>query len=205
VEGVSVDNIDPLEAEELPVTNTDEITREIHIERSDDREYPWVLRAIREFGFPVATALILMGILGFVGKWMIDNQQKLLESTVRTNEALTANLAKNAETLVLIERNMSSMETKRESDEKTGIALINSHMEMTKRNEALNTKQVEILEGVTKTHAIQIDQLGKIVSVMDSASKLMEPVPRQREESLKKQDETNQKLTELLEVTKKRS
>jgi hypothetical protein len=40
---------------------------------------------------------------------------------------------------------------------------------------------------------------------MDSASKLMEPVPRQREESLKKQDETNQKLTELLEVTKKRS
>jgi hypothetical protein len=204
VEGVSVDNIDPLEVEELPVTNTDEITREVRIEHGDN-EYPWTLRAVKEFGFPVATALILMGILGFVGKWMIDNQQRLLESTVRTNEALTANLAKNAETLVLIERNMTQMESKRDEDEKAGVALINSHMEMTKRNEALNQKQVEILEGVTKTHQLQTDQLGKIVGVMDAAAKLMEPVPKQREEALKKQDETNQKLSELLEVTKKRS
>jgi hypothetical protein len=182
------------EVKDVPVANTDEFTREEH----GDREYPWTLRAVKEFGFPVATALILMSILGFVGKWMIDNQQRLIDSTVKTNEALTANLAKNAETLVMIERSMASANASQ-------IEATRTYGETSKRNEVLNQKQIEILEGVTKTHQLQTDQLGKIVGVMDAAAKLMEPVPKQREDSLKKQDETNKKLSELLEATKKRS
>jgi hypothetical protein len=162
-----------------------------------DREYPWTLRAVKEFGFPVATALILMSILGFVGKWMIDNQQRLIDSTVKTNEALTANLAKNAETLVMIERSMASANASQ-------VEATRNYGETSKRNEVLNQKQIEILEGVTKTHQLQTDQLGKIVGVMDAASRLMEPVPKQREESLKKQDEANRMLGELLAETKKK-
>lgn len=186
--------MDEPDVKDVPVTNTDEFTREEH----GDREYPWTLRAVKEFGFPVATALILMSILGFVGKWMIDNQQRLIDSTVKTNEALTANLAKNAETLVMIERSMASANASQ-------IEATRTYGETSKRNEVLNQKQIEILEGVTKTHQLQTDQLGKIVGVMDAAAKLMEPVPKQREDSLKKQDETNKKLSELLEATKKRS
>lgn len=179
-------------------------TDEIHIQH-DDREYPWTLRAIKEFGFPVATALILMSILGFVGKWMIDNQQRLIESTVKTNESLTEANRQNAQTLQTMERTMAANNASLLASLQENTSLVRDHYTMTKSNHDLNSKQVEILTGVTETHKLQTQQLGKINDIMDSAAKMMEPVPRQREEGLKKQDEANQKLTELLEAIKKKS
>lgn len=187
------------EVKESPVA-----TDEIHVTH-DDREYPWTLRAIKEFGFPVATALILMSILGFVGKWMIDNQQRLIESTVKTNESLTDANRQNAQTLQTMERTMAANNASLLASLQENTGLVRDHYTLSKQNHDLNTKQVEILTGVTETHRLQTQQLGKINDIMDSAAKMMEPVPRQREEALKKQDEANQKLGELLTEIKKKS
>jgi hypothetical protein len=188
------------EAQDLPVTDT----HETHEQRGD-RDYPWILRAIKEFGFPVATALILMSILVFIGKWMVDNQQRLIDSTVKTNESLTEANKQNAQTLIQMERAIAAnCATLLASSQGNG-ELIRTHMELTKKNETLNQKQTELLEGVTKTHSLQTEQIEQISSIIENAAKVMEPVPRQREEGLKKQDEANRMLSELLVETKKRS
>lgn len=182
------------------ILNTHEelnVTTENH-EENNGNGYPWYIKVLKEFGFPVATALILMSILGFVGKWMIDNQQKLIESTVKTNESLTEANRQNAATLQTMERTMAASSA-------TVLQAIQDSSKTTSENFALNTKQVEILNGVTKTHDIQVQQIDKLNQIMESAAKLMEPVPRQREEGLKKQDETIQKLSELLEAIKKKT
>lgn len=192
--------------EEVPVTDTTthEIeVREVQVDR--DRDYPWTLRAIKEFGFPVATALILMSILGFVGKWMIDNQQRLIESTVKTNESLTEANRQNALTLQTMERTMAANNASLIASLQENTSLVRDHYTLSKQNHDLNSKQVEILTGVTKAHELQMQQLGKINEIMDSAVKNDGAGAKQREEGLKKQDEQLQKLGELLEAVKKKT
>lgn len=164
---------------------------------------PWWIKAGREFGFPVMVSMILLSAFGVLGKWMIDNQTRLIDSTVKTNESLTAANQQNSLTLQQMERSTAGSSAVVLRAVESNAELIRSHAAISADNKVLNEKQVELIEGVTKTHALQSQQLDKVTEIMQSAADMMAPVPSQRQQMLDKQDETNTKLEELIKVTKK--
>lgn len=148
------------------------------------------IRIGKEFGFPVALSSALLAMLWW-GMVVPQNdreekaqlrQEKLVDSITQTNLSLVATNDAMATTL-------DEMREALMDNDNRAIAMINSNGDM--------LKQVGI------THQLQTEQLGEIKKLMDDAAQLMAPVPKQREDSLKKQDETNATLRELVDALKK--
>lgn len=132
-------------------------------------------------------------------------QEKLVESIIQTNTALTNTNQANTETLKeLKDAAIASSATVLVAVESNG-KLIGQHFEITKANQSLNETQVEILQGVQAVHSKQIEQMGEIVKLIDSANQMMAPVAEQRQQLIDKQGEQNVLLKELVEETKKKN
>lgn len=116
-------------------------------------------------------------------------QEKLVDSISETNHSLATNTQTNVQTLKQME------ETLRASS-----AVV---LEAVRSNGEVVQSSAEILHGVSKTHELQCEQLKQINDTMLDAKTMMSPLPQQRLDAMKKLDETNAKLEELIQATKK--
>jgi len=127
----------------------------------------WV-KLTKEFGFPVALVLILLGGFSVIGSWLMDRadnadirQQSLVDSAIHTNDSLTKANDRNSEVLGKLQVAV----------EKANSAMFQGIME----NQLL-------LQDSSKSHKVQVEQLNKTVEIMSSASTMMKDVPKLREE-----------------------
>ena len=127
----------------------------------------WV-KLTKDFGFPVALVLILLGGFSVIGSWMMDRadradsrQQTLVDSSIRTNDALTRANDRNSEVLSKLQGAV----------ENANSVMFKGIME----NQAL-------MQDSSKSHQIQVEQLGRVTELMETGSKLMKDVPKSREE-----------------------
>jgi hypothetical protein len=135
---------------------------------------PWI-RAVKELGFPIALVLILITGFGVIGKWLMDRddasaqrQQTLMESTIKTNQALTDANDRNSQAMG---RLIAALEVAN-SQMLSGIM----------GNQALLKDNGRIHESMDKVHQGQCEQIQQTVGLMEKAHELMKDVPQQRVE-----------------------
>lgn len=62
------------------------------------------IRMVKEVGFPIALCLMFLSGFSFMGIWMTNNQDRLIESTVVTNTSLAKATERNSDTFAKIQQ-----------------------------------------------------------------------------------------------------